>query len=81
MLYRSECEELRGELSKQTRDEIFKDREEQIRMKEDLKVRETNADQFYASLWQQDRLAKAHREELETQEQIERNRSTLEVKK
>jgi len=48
-------------------------------VKQELKVRDADADQFYADLWQQDRLAKAHREELETQDQIERNRSTLEV--
>lgn len=35
---------------------------------------------FYAQTWEQDRLSKAHREEVETQQQFERNHSTLEVR-
>ena len=78
-LYRKECEELRSEQSKQLRDEIFRDREHQIQIKQDQKFRDAEMERFYAQLWEQDRLAKADREELETQEQMERNRSTLDV--
>lgn len=77
--FRDECEELRYELSKRTRDEIFKDREKQIEMKAEAKNREIETERFYAEIWEQDRLAKAEREELEMREQIERNRSALEV--
>lgn len=76
---REECEELRSELSKRNRDEIFSDREEQIRMRNEKKERESEVEEFYADLWEQDTKAKAQREELETAEQIERNRLTLEV--
>ena len=77
--FRDECEELRSELSKRTRDKIFSDRNEQIKIKQDQLAREAATEDFYADVWEQDRLSKAHREEIETQKQIERNRSTLEV--
>jgi len=77
--FSDECEELRSELSKRTRDEIFSDRNEQIKIKQDQLSREAATEQFYADVWEQDRLSKAHREEIETQKQIERNHSTLEI--
>ena len=77
--FRQECEELRAELSKQARDEIFRDRDEQILMKVESKQRDAKLEQFYADMWVEDAKAKAEREELETKEQIKRNRSALEV--
>ena len=77
--FRNECEELRSELSKRTRDEIFSDRNEQIKIKRDQLTRDAETEQFYADVWEQDRLSKAHREEIETQQQFERNHSALEV--
>jgi len=77
--FREECEELRGELSKRNRDQIFTDRQEQINMKADAKFKEEDIEAFYADMWQHDTMAKAEREEIEMQQQIERSRSALEI--
>jgi len=77
--FREECEELRGEFSKQTRDEIFRDRSMQIEMKAEQVQRNGAIEKFYAQLWEADTKAKEVREEMETQEQLARNRDALEV--
>jgi len=77
--FRGECEELRAELSKRTRDEIFKDREAQLQLKASATQRQQEHEAFYAKLWEEDIQAKSKREELETIEQIERNREMLNV--
>jgi len=77
--FREECEELRAEFSKQTRDEIFEDRKMQIKIKEEKKEQQKEIESFYAGLWEADTKAKAVREEMETQEQLQRNRDALEV--
>ena len=79
MLVREECEELRSEFSKQTRDEIFKDRQMQMEMKEEQKAREEGIEKFYANLWEADTKAKEVREEMETKERLQRDRECLEV--
>jgi len=77
--FREECEELRSEFSKQTRDEIFKDRQMQMEMKGDQKAREEGIEKFYANLWEADTKAKEIREEMETKERLQRDRECLEV--
>ena len=77
--YREECEELRSQFSKQTRDEIFKDRQMQIQMKEEEKKRQYGIENFYANLWEADTKAKEVREEMETKERLQRDRECLEV--
>merc|ERR1712126_235966 len=77
--FREECEELRSEFSKQTRDEIFQDRQMQIQMKEEQKQRDSAIERFYANLWEADTKAKEIREEMETQERLRRDRDGLEV--
>ena len=46
----------------------------QLAIKADLERRKQEEERMYAELWEKDRLAKAAREELEAQQQIERNR-------
>jgi len=77
--FSEECEELRSEISKKTRDKIFKDREEQIRMNKEKIEKEKQMEEFYAGLWEEDTKSKAKHEEMETKQQIERNRSALEI--
>ena len=77
--FRDECEELRSEFSKQTRDDIFKDRRMQIEMKSDEKERKKGIEDFYTHLWHADTKAKAIREEMETKERLQRDRECLEV--
>jgi len=77
--FRDECEELRSEFSKQTRDEIFTDRQIQIRMKEEQKERAEGIENFYANLWEADTKAKEVREEMETKERLHRDRECLDV--
>ena len=79
LIFREECEELRAEESKLRRDQIFADRKEQINIKKDQELKEAEVENFFAKLWEEDTKAKALREEFETQQQIERNRSALEV--
>jgi len=77
--FREECEELRPVFSKQMRDEIFKDRQVQIQMKKEEKIREAGIEKFYANLWEADTKAKEIREELETKERLQQDRESLEV--
>ena len=79
--FREECEELRAEESKRRRDQIFADRKEQIKIKKGRELNEAELENFFAKLWEEDTKANALREEFETQQQIERNRSALEVLK
>merc|ERR1711890_46089 len=52
--FREECEELRAEFSKQTRDEIFQDRQMQIQIKKEQEQRDSAIENFYANLWEED---------------------------
>ncbi|EDO36212.1 predicted protein, partial [Nematostella vectensis] len=77
--WREECEELRSHLSRRHQDEVFSERSDQIRMKNEQKQREKDLEKMYADLWERDVKAKAQREEQEAMEQMERNRETLRV--
>ena len=61
------------------RDELFIERETQIAEKMSKHQEDQEIEHMYAELWEQDRLAKAKREEQEAQEQMERNREMVEV--
>ena len=76
---REECEELRSTQSQRQRDELFDEREAQLSEKVKKKEQEEEIEQMYAELWDQDRQAKAHREELQAKEQMERNRDMVKV--
>lgn len=80
LLFREECEELRGTLSKRHQDEVCTERSEQIRIKEAQKKQEQQIEKMYADLWEKDVRAKKQREEDEAKEQMERNRETLRVR-
>lgn len=77
--WRDNCEELRSTLSQRHQDEVFVERHEQLKMKEEKKKKELEVDKFYADLWAEDIQIKSMREEQTAREQIERNRETLKV--
>ncbi|XP_031565537.1 cilia- and flagella-associated protein 53-like [Actinia tenebrosa] len=77
--WREECEELRATLSKRHQDDVFTERSDQIRMKEEQKKREKEIESMYADLWEKDVQAKKLREEQAAHEQMERNRETLRI--
>lgn len=66
-------------MSKRHQDDVFTERSDQIRMKEEQKKREKDIEAMYADLWEKDVQAKKLREEQEAYEQMERNRETLRV--
>uniref|UniRef100_H2Z3F5 Trichohyalin-plectin-homology domain-containing protein n=1 Tax=Ciona savignyi TaxID=51511 RepID=H2Z3F5_CIOSA len=77
--WREQCEELRGVLSRRHQDEVCIDRMQQLAVKSDLERRKQEEEAMYAELWEKDRLAKAAREERESQQQIERNRAMVDT--
>ncbi|KAJ7385297.1 Cilia- and flagella-associated protein 53 [Desmophyllum pertusum] len=77
--WRDNCEELRSTLSQRHQDEVFVERHEQLKMKDEHKKKESEIDSYYADLWAQDIKIKSMIEEQTAREQIERNRETLKV--
>ncbi len=70
---------MRATLTRRHMDEVCMERAEQLKMKEEMNQHQKNLDDMYADLWEQDRLAKAAREEREAVEQHIRNRETLDT--
>lgn len=79
MYNREQCEELRSTLSKRQQDQISAERMEQLRIKEQQKMREIEDDKVYAKLWYADIEAKAKREEADTQRIMMGNKDQVEV--
>lgn len=79
LVFRDNCEELRSTLSQHHQDEVFHERHEQLRMKEEQKKRDAEVEGFYADLWAKDIAIKRQKEEETARDQIERNRETLKV--
>ncbi|ELT96543.1 hypothetical protein CAPTEDRAFT_143123, partial [Capitella teleta] len=77
--FREQCEELRSTLSKRQQDQISAERMEQLRIKEQQKMREIEDDKVYAKLWYADIEAKAKREEADTQRIMMGNKDQVEV--
>lgn len=77
--WRGECEELRAVLSRRHQDQVCAARKHQIETKRNIKKELASEDALYAKLWKQDEQIKAAREEQEAQEQIHRNKETLDV--
>lgn len=77
--FREECEELRYQQSQMLRDELFDERKVQVAEKWGILKERQEIEQMYADLWEQDRMAKAKREEEEAQQQMERNREMVDV--
>ncbi|XP_065910618.1 cilia- and flagella-associated protein 53-like [Dysidea avara] len=77
--WRDQCEELRATLSKRNQDMIIRERDEQIRIKEQLTKQQQQEEKMFAELWEEDRLTKSKREEMEAAMQLERNREMLRV--
>ncbi|NXS54873.1 CFA53 protein, partial [Brachypteracias leptosomus] len=79
--FREQCEELRLQWMKQHQKELCEDRLAQLALKEELKQQQKKEEQMFAELWEEDRLAKEKREELERQKLAEQSQETLKVLK
>ncbi|NP_001171797.1 coiled-coil domain-containing protein 11-like [Saccoglossus kowalevskii] len=77
--WREECEELRSTLTRRHQDEVCTERMKQLELKDQMEQQRLEDERMYAYMWEQDRLAKAAREERETKEQMARNREVLET--
>lgn len=74
-----QCEELRSIQSKRNQDEICRERNEQILLKEEERRQQEETEKIFSNLWERDRLLKSEREEQDAKDQIERNRESLKV--
>ena len=79
LIFRNQCEELRSTMSKRLQDEIAVERLEQMRLKDEEKLRSKEEDDMYAKMWYADMEAKARREEEDVRRQMSANKETLEV--
>lgn len=70
---------MRAVLSRRHQDQVCAARKHQIETKRNIKKELASEDALYAKLWKQDEQIKAAREEQEAQEQIHRNKETLDV--
>ncbi|XP_077988952.1 cilia- and flagella-associated protein 53-like [Glandiceps talaboti] len=77
--WRNECEELRATLSRRHQDEVCTERMKQLEIKDDMARQRQREEQMYADLWEQDRMAKAAREEREAREMMARNQDVLQT--
>eukprot|EP00794_Sanderia_malayensis_P009428 gene9428-10415_t len=77
--FRNECEELRTHFSRQQQDQLFAERKAQLAEKEDDKLKQQKIESLYAELWDQDRIEKARKEEIEEQERMKRNHEMVDV--
>lgn len=77
--WRNQCEELRATVTKRHQDQVCRERAEQVHFKQVERRHKEQEEQMYAQLWEEDRQAKCHREEMEAALQIERNREMLQV--
>ncbi|XP_064390856.1 cilia- and flagella-associated protein 53-like [Halichondria panicea] len=75
--WRGQCEELRSIQSKHHQDGVCEERAEQLRLNAEKKRIKEQEEQFYAGLWEKDRLAKCAREEMDGVLQIERNKEMI----
>ena len=66
-------------MSKRLQDEIAVERLEQMRLKDEEKLRSKEEDDMYAKMWYADMEAKARREEEDVRRQMSANKETLEV--
>ncbi|XP_071845360.1 cilia- and flagella-associated protein 53-like [Apostichopus japonicus] len=77
--WREGCEELRATLTRRHMDEVCIERGEQLQMKEEKMAEDKMYDSFYAQQWEEDRQAKAAREEREAAEAHARNKDMLDT--
>ena len=74
---REQCEELRSTLSKRQQDQVAAERLEQLKIKEDMEAAKQEEEKLFADLWYADMMAKARKEEEQTQRQMSANRDML----
>lgn len=77
--FSEQCEELRSVQSKRNQDEVCRERNEQILLKEEERKQQEEIEKMFANLWERDRLLKSEREEQDAKDQIGRNRESLKV--
>ena len=66
-------------MTKRHMDQVFRDREAQLRQREEQRLYDQDEDRMYAELWQNDIASKAQREENEAMMLIERDMETLKI--
>ena len=66
-------------MTKRHMDQVFRDREAQLRLRDQQRQLEQEEERMYADLWQNDIASKAEREENEASMLIERNMETLKI--
>ncbi|XP_029435984.1 cilia- and flagella-associated protein 53 [Rhinatrema bivittatum] len=76
--FRAKSEELRNLMVKNTLNQVSTERKAQLLLKEEMQREKNEEEQFFAELWEKDRLAKDKREEEDAQKRKELNKGMLE---
>jgi len=77
--WREQCEELRSTMSKRHQDQVAAERLEQLKIKDSMESAQKEEDKLWSDLWYADMMAKASKEEQQTQRQMSANRDMLDV--
>jgi len=77
--WRENCEELRSTVSHRHTHQVATERLEQLRIQDDMKLAQREDEIAFADLWHADMLAKARKEEQQTERQMSANREMLSV--
>ncbi|XP_065672957.1 cilia- and flagella-associated protein 53 isoform X2 [Hydra vulgaris] len=77
--FREECHDLRTQLSKQTQNKIFADRNEQLLIKAEKLKKEAEIEHYFAEMCKQDIKYKELQEEIKAKEKAKLNQSVIET--
>jgi len=77
--WKNQCEELRSVLSRRDQDQVCIERQHQLNVLAEMELERQAEEEMYAELWERDRLAKAAREERESQSAMERTYAMLDT--
>ncbi|XP_043934187.1 cilia- and flagella-associated protein 53 [Protopterus annectens] len=77
--FREQCQELRSAMTRLHQNEVCTERSAQLALKEELRKQQKQEEEFFANIWNKDRLAKEEREKKEAEKQAELNRKALDV--
>lgn len=77
--WQNQCEELRSVLSRRHQDQVCAERQHQLNLQAEIERERQAEEAMYAELWERDRLAKAAREERESQDAMQRTANMLQT--
>lgn len=77
--WQNQCEELRSMLSRRHQDQVCLERKQQLELHAEIERERQAEEAMYAELWERDRLAKAAREEHESQAAMDRTYRMLDT--